>query len=162
MGMADETTENSKPATKHIGKNGRPCGTANLIPWKPGQSGNPGGRPKGVPARIAALAKHPDELFEFLYQIVRGEHPDQEKFTGRDRMTAATELLNRQFGRPVETQVQLQADAHEASKHLSLGATQLEALARALIPSATVTRSSENPDTGVVEAEVVRVEPAED
>ena len=47
-----------------------------LKPWKPGQSGNPGGRPKGVPGLASTLKrlvaqKHPDQRRKWAEVLVR-------------------------------------------------------------------------------------------
>lgn len=63
----------------------------NLKPWKPGQSGNPGGRPKG----IAALARqHTDKAIEVLAKAL--DSKDE-----RVRVTAAEKLLDRGYGKPL-------------------------------------------------------------
>ncbi len=59
--------------------------------FKPGQSGNPGGRPKG----IAALARqHTDKALEVLVEGMENEDP-------RVRVTAAKEVLDRGWGKPL-------------------------------------------------------------
>jgi hypothetical protein len=65
-----------------------------LIPWKPGQSGNPGGRPKG----IAAIARqHTDKAVQVLVDGM--ESPDE-----RVKIAAAKEILDRGYGKaPVFT-----------------------------------------------------------
>lgn len=40
----------------------------NLNPWQPGQSGNPGGRPKGLAAHVRAVAP-PDKLAKFYMAV---------------------------------------------------------------------------------------------
>lgn len=59
--------------------------------WMPGQSGNPGGRPKG----IAALAReHKDKALSVLVAAMDDDD-------GRVRIAAAREVLDRGFGKPV-------------------------------------------------------------
>lgn len=63
----------------------------NLKPWKPGQSGNPGGRPKGIAARAR---EHTDKAIEVLVDGMADEDP-------RVRVVAAKEILDRGYGKPV-------------------------------------------------------------
>ena len=62
--------------------------------WKKGQSGNPGGRPREV-AEVKALARqHSEEAIRTIVELMRtAEHE-------RTRLAAASELLDRGFGRP--------------------------------------------------------------
>ncbi len=61
------------------------------MPFKPGQSGNPGGRPRG----IAALARaHTDRAVEVL---VEGMEDADHKV----RIAAAREVLDRGWGKPL-------------------------------------------------------------
>lgn len=62
-----------------------------LKSWVPGQSGNPGGRPKG----IAAIAReHKDKAIEVLVAGMSDDDP-------RVRMAAAKEILDRGYGKPL-------------------------------------------------------------
>lgn len=62
--------------------------------WMPGQSGNPGGRPKG----IAAIARqHTDKAMDVLVNAMEEADP-------RVRVAAAKEILDRGYGKaPVFT-----------------------------------------------------------
>lgn len=72
--------------------------------WKPGQSGNPSGRPKSASV-IAALAQEKTEsALEVLMQIMQ----DPEK-PAASRVSAAVALLDRGYGRPAQS-VQLSGD----------------------------------------------------
>ena len=63
----------------------------NLVPFKPGQSGNPGGRPKG----IGTIAReHTDRAIAILVEALEDEN-------SRVRIQAARELLDRGWGKPV-------------------------------------------------------------
>lgn len=66
--------------------------------FKPGQSGNPSGRPKES-YRISDLAKeHTEEALTTLVEIVRDK-----KAPHSARVHAATALLDRAWGKPVQS-----------------------------------------------------------
>jgi hypothetical protein len=74
--------------------------------FKKGQSGNPGGRPKGIRAAARELAgDNGEKMLAVLLEIATGKI----RGSARDRKDAAVELLNRGFGRPIETSIQLEA-----------------------------------------------------
>jgi hypothetical protein len=64
-----------------------------LIPWKPGQSGNPGGRPQGLSSYIRQHTKNGEELVTLLLQVARGEEGKFAKWA--DRLKAIEMLLDR-------------------------------------------------------------------
>lgn len=65
--------------------------TSGLRPWVKGQSGNPGGRPKGIAAKAR---EHTDRALEVLAEAL----DDEDR---RVRVTAAKELLDRGWGKPL-------------------------------------------------------------
>lgn len=77
-------------------------------PWQKGQSGNPGGRPKGQAVLQAAIArairektKDGADLVEFVYLVWQGK---AEGMTSESsRRWAADWLSDRGFGKPRET-----------------------------------------------------------
>lgn len=68
-------------------------------PFVKGQSGNPGGRPRGLVAEIRTRTNDGVTLVGFMLRVFEG------KLRGarlRDRIEAATWLADRGFGRPVQ------------------------------------------------------------
>lgn len=68
--------------------------------WKPGVSGNPGGRPKGYKGLAKLIQKRSDggeELIIFLFDVLRGEH--ELGATLGARQWACEQLLNRGYGK---------------------------------------------------------------
>lgn len=63
----------------------------NLKPFKPGQSGNPSGRPKGI---AAAAREHKDRCIQVLADAL--ESDDQ-----KTQIAAAKELLDRGYGKAI-------------------------------------------------------------
>jgi len=99
----------------------------NLTSWKPGQSGNPSGRPKGsagFAANIREETRGGQELWEFALQVMRGQAEVKAVVAGavvnigpslKERMDAMKWLADRGFGHtdPVA------ADEEEASQAVS-------------------------------------------
>ena len=85
----------------------------NLSPWKPGQSGNPSGRPKGTRDLAGYVLETTDggkELVDALVSIARGVMPNvleqegsrpkkDQKVRTADQLKAIEMLLDRGFGR---------------------------------------------------------------
>lgn len=90
-----------------------PRSLANLRSWQPGQSGNPGGRSKGIMAFVKERCGESGErLILALEAIALGNAEDHKRVfsvkralhvTTRDRISALQELLDRGFGRAVQT-----------------------------------------------------------
>ena len=68
-----------------------------MAKWTKGQSGNPGGRPKVV-AEVRDLAReHTTEAIETLVGVMKNP-----KAPPHARITAATALLDRGYGKPTQ------------------------------------------------------------
>lgn len=67
-------------------------------PFKKGQSGNPGGQPKGLVRLIREKTQEGATLVAFMLQVFEGEHDAKLA----DRMAAATWLSDRGFGKPAQ------------------------------------------------------------
>lgn len=81
----------AKPQNKDKTKQSAPAHA-----WKPGQSGNPGGRPK-IPPEIVELARlHTKEAVLTFVDVM--QNGDDEKA----RIDAADKLLSRAWGKPTE------------------------------------------------------------
>jgi Family of unknown function (DUF5681) len=75
----------------------------NLRPWKPGQSGNPGGRPKGVAKTVREVCGgDPRGLAEGLLAIARGEGVgvNTKPVRPADQIRATELLLAYGWGKP--------------------------------------------------------------
>lgn len=100
----------------------------NLRPFVKGQpSANPGGRPKGIRARVAALTNDGQTILKMFAEIAADP-----KAKPRDRIDAGKSLLDRLWGRAPETVVNIDADAESSAATREIAAEALETLARTL------------------------------
>ena len=67
---------------------------AHLSPWKPGQSGNPGGRPKMPPELKEKLREASAEAFDVMIEIARNKSAKP-----ADRIRASEILVERYYGK---------------------------------------------------------------
>ena len=122
----------------------------NLSPWKPGQSGNPSGRPRGTRDLAGYVLETTDggkELVDALVSIAKGAVPNlavqkgsrprkDQQVRPADQLKAIEMLLDRGFGRsPPVAQWLEQADGVEKTMALEALQVSVEATAKA----ATVT-----------------------
>ena len=91
---------------------GRAVSLANLRPFAPGQSGNPGGKAKGLASLVRDQTRDGAELVEFMLGVLRG----RKKAPLRLRMEAAAWLADRGFGRVAQP---ITADPEGASFHFT-------------------------------------------
>jgi Family of unknown function (DUF5681) len=75
-----------------------PRSLENLRQWPKGESGNPGGRPRGFVTEIRRQTKNGFELVSFALRVLRNEEAEM-----RDRAWACTYLTDRGFGKPTQS-----------------------------------------------------------
>ena len=66
--------------------------------WKPGTSGNPGGRPKKVKELAEKAGRYTDVVFAQFEDMLKNPNTKDET-----RMAICRELLDRGFGRPAQS-----------------------------------------------------------
>lgn len=85
-------------------------------PFRPGQSGNPGGRPKGLAALIRQQTGDGAELVGFALKVLRSSRQDP-----RLRLQACEWLADRGFGKAVQSHEVTGADGEAITFTLRLG-----------------------------------------
>lgn len=91
MSATSLNSENTVPKRKR----GAPKGFMPPSAWKPGQSGNPGGRPKGIGEVMELARKQTPEAIERLVFWMRSEFPAAS-------IAAVQTLLDRAWGKPMQ------------------------------------------------------------
>jgi|ERR1044071_5862218 hypothetical protein len=135
--MSDDSSQQQKGNGRGHHPNSIAAGTANLIPYKPGQSGNPGGNYKHTPKfnhtfeRLLALA--PEERKKYnpqngveelaLAQINRAIAAEKD----RDRITATEKIIDRVEGKAPQT---INQNTSNLDVKIELSAAELLQLAR--------------------------------
>lgn len=104
MSIETQPGNGAPPAQPRCSEPGRGRGR----PFKPGQSGNPGGRPKKV-QELAALAQE-----NMPMAILYAAHVGLRDEDGRVAIAAATFLRDTAMGRPIGTHVDLTKVSDEA------------------------------------------------
>jgi len=86
----------------HLTQNSEGNGSlANLMPFKPGQSGNPGGRPRGLARRAREkLGNDGERLLDFWIEVM-----DDVTRPTRERLEASKLLAERGWGKPASFQL---------------------------------------------------------
>lgn len=103
-----------------VENNGRSRGGCTRRGFLPGQSGNPGGRPKGLAALVRAQTKDGKELVDLMLRVLRGTLAMNGKKPGiSDRIKAVEWLADRGWGKPV-VMVELPEDNVEQQVTLEL------------------------------------------
>jgi len=95
-----------------------------MAKWTKGESGNPGGRPKGLGDIREIARKHTDTAIETLVNVL-----GDPKANPSARVSAANALLDRGWGRPAQT---LHAKIDSEDRNLEIDAA-LEGDARDLL-----------------------------
>ena len=96
-------------------------------PFLPGQTGNAGGRPKGLASYIRDTTDGGREMVDLMVAVMRGETVDGKKPKVRDRMDAVSWLADRGFGRAIA-----QIEARSLNVDMSLSELSSENLLAAL------------------------------
>lgn len=88
--------------------------------WRPGQSGNPGGKRKGIDALVREQIGDDTgiAILKVHAELAQGRIPEGieiEKFSGRDMAASAAIVLDRLWGKPKQSVEFTNEPAHEAA-----------------------------------------------
>lgn len=97
--------------------------------FKPGQSGNPGGRPKGLRTTVREVCGDFREQVARMRLISLGL---LKGFTGRDQIEATKWLADRGEGKALETSISVQGELEDLGANLEIAREQIADLARHL------------------------------
>lgn len=119
-----EITETQRKNSQRKPKKGGPG-----KPWAPGQSGNPGGRPKGFAALVRERCEEGVPLIEYGFRVLQGLEVSAEGGSIREqvdvarlRLEAAKWLAERGWGQPQQLIEHTGPDGGGLSIHIDLGA----------------------------------------
>lgn len=76
------------------------AGRANLIPWQPGQSGNPGGRPKQNKTVTELALQEAPAAFSRIVELARSVDPSVDP---KLKLQANTYIIDRAYGKAAQS-----------------------------------------------------------
>ena len=117
--------------------NGRTTGGCTRRGFLPGQSGNPGGRPKGLAKLCRELTDEGEEIVRFMVDVLKGKRATRIS----DRIRAAEWLADRGWGKAVEMQMDLTPEAE--NEQIALEIARLWAQGKVPMPEDIAQRSGE-------------------
>lgn len=119
-------------AGAHAGGESKPKAAGKLLPpWKPGQSGNPGGRPKLDPEFKRSVQALCPEAVAVLVEVMRDKHAQASA-----RVKAAEAILNRGYGTPAQSIALTDPDGSPLGSILQLTAEERSARLAAILAKA--------------------------